>query len=99
MDDRRAVTIWSSGVSAAALSVALFMASQTKGSVWRDPWFVLSVIIAHRVAISLMFNGHVVPLGRHHRYRSNHLDGANARYPKPGKDSLIGQHPPATRFA
>src|SRR5579871_6383570 len=46
MDARRAVTLWSSGVLAAALSVALLVASRLSGPVWHDPWFTLSVAVA-----------------------------------------------------
>jgi hypothetical protein len=46
MDYRRAVALWSSGMLAAALSVALLVASRLQGSVWHDPWFVLNVTVA-----------------------------------------------------
>lgn len=42
---------------AAALSVALLVASQTRGSVWRDPWFVLSVTVAALAFAALMVSG------------------------------------------
>jgi hypothetical protein len=54
MDYRRAVALWSSGLLAAALSVALLVASRLRGSVWHDPWFALSVAVAAAVAFVVL---------------------------------------------
>lgn len=47
----------------AALSVALLVSSQTKGSVWRDPWFVVSVVFA-AVAFAILVTSGIPDLGR-----------------------------------
>ncbi len=57
MDDRRAVVLWSSGVLAAALSVALLVAGQLRGSVWHDPWLVVSVAVAAVAFAVLVVSG------------------------------------------
>jgi len=57
MDDRRAVTLWSSGVLAAALSVVLLLASRLHGPLWHDPWFALSVTVSVAVFAILVASG------------------------------------------
>ncbi len=57
MDARRAVTVWSAGVLAAALSVALLVTSRLNGPVWHDPWFVLSVTVAAAAFAALVVSG------------------------------------------
>jgi hypothetical protein len=57
MEYRRGVVVWSGGVLAAALSVAILVASRVRVPLWRDPWFILSAIVAGTAFLLLVVSG------------------------------------------
>jgi hypothetical protein len=57
MTVRQAVVVWSAGVLAAALSLAVLLAGRVQTPLWHNLWFVLSAVAAGAAFLILIVSG------------------------------------------